>query len=555
MTLASLLLALLTATSTSADASSEPVLLDFHAEWCGPCRKARPAVEQLARKGYPIKTIDIDKEPELRDRYHVSAVPTFIVVDGSGRVLDRTSGPQPAGELARFYNAAAAKARPPVNSNAHVGSREDDGEDDQRNQQGHARPEPSPRHVERPADDGDEAEPPFTNPNPWEAVVRIRVLGNHSTGFGSGTIIHSTPEESLILTCGHIFKLEGRKQVAPAQFPRRIMVDLFDGNLQGTKPAKVHFLEAVEGRAVDYEFTRDVGLIRIKPGRRLPACRVVPAHWEPQSRMRVLTVGCSEGHDATAWWTVINRPRIQNFLAGKPAYEAIECEVAPKQGRSGGGLFTENGYIAGVCNFAEPQGNHGLYATPRSIYSMLDRNNLMALYAPVSRGSGTLVADARPAAQPRRSAPVSVARSQSPDHDEIEPGRNRAPSGDVTVPHPSLMGITDPVTAAADTSAGAPTTTTRRTAWQPHPIADDKARGKSRFVELAEPTDLNLDPAADHDHFGPPSRDAGAAEGTGDPKPATSRSDADAPSSSPSKSRWKAVKAPSADLGADTAAN
>src|SRR5262249_6691504 len=204
------------------------------------------------------------------------------------------------------------------------------------------------------------------------------------------------------------------KQVAPSQFPRRIMIDLFDGNLQGTKPAKVHFLEAVEGRAVDYDFTRDVGLIRIRPGRRLPACRVVPAHWEPQWRMKVITVGFSEGHDATAWSTVINRPRIQNFLSGNATYEAIECDVAPKQGRSGGGLFTTDGYIAGVCNFAEPQGNHGLYATPRSIYTLLDRNKLAVLYAPAVGGSGTMVADGRkPSGAHPRPGVTPVARSQS----------------------------------------------------------------------------------------------------------------------------------------------
>ncbi len=256
MTIASLLLALLTATNAPASDSSGTVLLDFHAEWCGPCRKARPAVEQLVRKGYPIKTIDIDKEPTLRERYHVEAVPTFIVVDGSGRELDRTSGPQPAAELARFYKAAAAKAQPPVNSNAHVGSREDGrGGADDDDEHGAARPKPSAKDDDRPEEeDRNRDEPPFTNPKPWETVVRIRVLSNHATGFGSGTIIHSTPDESLILTCAHIFKLEGSRQVEPARFPRRIMIDLFDGNLQGTKPAKVHFVEAVEGRAVDYDF-------------------------------------------------------------------------------------------------------------------------------------------------------------------------------------------------------------------------------------------------------------------------------------------------------------
>ena len=322
MTIASVLLALLTATSSPASDSTGPALLDFHAEWCGPCHKMRPAVEQLIRKGYPIKTIDIDQEAQLRQRYHVDSVPTFIVVDGSGRELDRTSGLQSAAELARFYKAAAAKAQPPANSNAHVGSARR-----RRRRQPKTTTTNGDDQSRRPTETTTTIAPktiairpsrPFTNPKPWETVVRIRVLSNRSTGFGSGTIIHSTPEESLILTCAHIFKLEGRKQAAPAQFPRRIMIDLFDGNLQGTKPAKVHFLEAVEGWAVDYDFTRDVGLIRIKPGRRLPACRVVPAHWQPQPRMQVLTVGCSEGHDATAWHTIITKAAHSELLAGQP---------------------------------------------------------------------------------------------------------------------------------------------------------------------------------------------------------------------------------------------
>ena len=123
---------------------------------------------------------------------------------------------------------------------------------------------------------------PSRNPKPWETVVRIRVIGDRSTGFGSGTVIYSTPEESLILTCAHIFKLDGRKPTPPSQFPRRIMIDLFDGKLEGTDPAQVHFAESVEGKAVDYDFTLDVGLIRMRPGRQLPASRVVPASWDLQ---------------------------------------------------------------------------------------------------------------------------------------------------------------------------------------------------------------------------------------------------------------------------------
>jgi thiol-disulfide isomerase/thioredoxin len=538
MTFASLLLALLTATYTPAsDTSDGPVLLDFHAEWCGPCHKARPAVAQLARQGYPIKTIDIDQEPKLRARYHVDQVPTFIVVDGAGRELDRTTGPQPAAELANFYKAAIAKAQPPTSSRAHVGSRENslDGADDDQNDRFASRKKSARSDdQDRPESDGEEAELAFTNPKPWESVVRIRVLGNRSTGFGSGTIVHSTPQESIILTCGHIFKIEGRnRQVEPSQFQRKIMIDLFDGTLQGPKRNAVHFVEAVEGRAIDYDFDRDVGLIRIRPGRRLPACRVVPAHWQPKSRMQVLTVGCSEGHDATAWHTVISRPRIQNFLSDHPTYEAIECNEAPKQGRSGGGLFTTDGYVAGVCNFAEPQGNHGLYATPRSIYHILDRNKLMALYAPVSRGSDTLVADGRAGGQPRRNGPVAVERAQSPDHEEAP--RSLPENSDlVTVPSPSLVGVV-PVTDTPERASREASGATRRTAWQPHPVPDASASGKTK----AEQTDLNLDPSADHDHFGPPSSEPHSQDGSSDQtdsKPATSPGMI-------SGSRWRPVKA------------
>jgi thiol-disulfide isomerase/thioredoxin len=541
MTIASLLLALCTAASSaSSDAASQPVLLDFHAEWCGPCQTMRPVIKQLIRNKYPVKSIDTDHDPDnLAARYRVQNLPTFLVVDSRGRELDRTVGTISAVEMARFYKAAVAKAEPTTDSNERVASRsksrsrqDDDLADEEppagRNNAGN-----------RPAEDAEErAERVFINPKPWESSVRIRVVAPHSTGFGSGTIIHSTPEESLILTCGHIFKLEGvRKQAPPAEFPRRIIVDLFDGKLQkhGNQPAKVNFVEAVEGKAVDYDFARDVGLIRIKPRRQLPASRVVPAHWEPQSRFSMLTVGCSEGEDATAWHTAIIEPRRRNFLQGRPTYEAIECMKAPKQGRSGGGLFTNDGYIAGVCDFAEPQGDHGLYATPRSIYSLLDRNNLMALYTPPTRSSGTLVTDSRSGSQPHQpGAAKPFARSQSPDREDSPRGGIGADNSDVVmIPPPTLLGIVVPEVSREERTPRA-ASTTRRTNWHP--------------------TRKPVPPSGDEpaDRFDPPFGEPDLPKSENNLEDVSSRSNVDAATDSPSKPRWRAVKpAPAGSSAAD----
>jgi hypothetical protein len=141
-------------------------------------------------------------------------------------------------------------------------------------------------------------------PRPWETAVRVRVIGTSSIGFGSGTIIYSSSSESLLITCADIFKLDGRRQTMPSAFPPPIKIDLFDGRLLGRSPAQVHFLERVDGEAVDYDFVLDVARLRIRPGRRLFSSPVVPPWWQPKERAgKMFAVGCSEGHDATVWTT------------------------------------------------------------------------------------------------------------------------------------------------------------------------------------------------------------------------------------------------------------
>jgi RNA polymerase sigma factor (sigma-70 family) len=214
-------------------------------------------------------------------------------------------------------------------------------------------------------------------PRPWETVVRMRIHGKTSVGMGSGTIINSNVLHSLVITSAHHFKVDGFEQFQPAKFPHKIEIDLFDGKLSDGKPAKVHFVETVAGELFALDFDRDVALVSIRPGRQLAASPIVPARWTPQAGMRVLTVGCSAGNDATPWHTRITRAQVQNFLQGNSTYEAIECETAPKQGRSGGGLFTDEGYLIGVCNYSSPTTNSGFYATAGSIHTLLERNGII----------------------------------------------------------------------------------------------------------------------------------------------------------------------------------
>jgi thiol-disulfide isomerase/thioredoxin len=438
MTTLALVLALLGAPKTEAQA--EPILLDFHASWCGPCRQMRPAITQLINKGYPIQSYDIDQSPAIAQRYRVSSVPTFIIVDRQGRALARTQGLQPAVNLATLYQQAKAQL-----AQAEPAPRDDAPKPDE-DAEAVTKERPAPT---REPQDRDASPPPL--PRPWETVVRIKVLSGHTIGFGSGTVIHSTDDEALILTCAHIFHIEGAGvQPRPAEFPYPIVIELFDGRpvQHGRGPATVHFTgEALAGKAVDYDFAHDVGLIRVKTNRKLPAARVVPANWRPQRQMEMITVGCSEGRDATAWSTYVLNPSATMQVHGQ-LYEAIECAHAPRQGRSGGGLFTLEGYVAGVCDFAEPAGNHGLYAAPRSIHRLLDRNNLMALYEPRRGGDDApLVAQNanRAAAAPRR-APADVIRAQSPDR------ATERPQKQVTLPKPELLGIAPPQVAAASAS-------------------------------------------------------------------------------------------------------
>ena len=339
----------LVAALTGAD---DTALLEFSSANCPACRAVEPVVRRLAAEGYPIRQIDGDRRPDLLRQFDIRSYPTFVLVI-KGREAGRIEEPasyEKLSELCRKIEpATAAKALPAANSLA--ATRRAAAASIVRGQSPDDR---QPAATATGANLGNTA---------LAATVRLKVEDSEGWGFGTGTIIdvHYNEEakayEALVVTCGHLFR--------ESQGKGKITVDHFATG-QAT---------SVEGNLLDYDLERDIALVTIWPGRQVTPMQVAPKGFVARPQDRVFSVGCDRGKDPTVQASKVNAV---NKYSGRPN---ITVAGMPVDGRSGGGLFSEQGLLICICNAADPQDNEGLFAGLETIQTQLDKFNLQDVYA------------------------------------------------------------------------------------------------------------------------------------------------------------------------------
>jgi thioredoxin-like negative regulator of GroEL len=451
------------ANPVQAAATGDIVLLDFSASWCGPCRSMAPLIGEIASAGWAVRHIDVDSEGDLVRRFGVTGVPCYVLlVKGQemGRINGATTRDEMENLLAKSREALGVPTAPqagvvatalqspipgiplpatdaemplatesaaPVAAAVAATVREPAPEaaespDSLRSKPqreslerlpGSARPPLAARGaaatIDIPAPLSADARAALEQ-KLLSATARLRVGDSEGASWGTGTVVDCRQGEALILTCGHIFRDSDGKGL--------IEVDLFGA----------HGPRGLAGQLISWDLKRDLALVSI-----FTEEQIEPASVGGQQRLTaagepVLTVGCNGGQDPTIHHSRVTA--VDKYLG--PAN--VQVAGQPVQGRSGGGLFSIDGTLLGVCNAADPTDNEGLFAALPAIHEQLDEAGLAFVYRSVYPSGA--VADTNAAgvpSMPTEMPPVSFDRR---DREDALPTASNGPNP-VAAPTPA----------------------------------------------------------------------------------------------------------------------
>jgi len=417
--LSAVALLLTVATFGQAPPAGETVLLDFTADWCGPCQSVRPLVEHLAGAGYPVRQVNVDRHRALAAQYRVSSIPCFVMLV-NGVEVDREVGPASQQRLVQMLSRAqqATAASAPGQALPRMQAQSPDN--------GSSRTFAASSTASQPASHNQAMEQTLSAANAGDLIalltkasVRLRVDDPKGHSFGTGTIIDRRGDEALVLTCGHLFRDSDGKGT--------IWVELLDGS--GAKP--------LQGQLISFDLNRDLGLVSIRPQTEVAVATVASAQHAVGKGQKVISVGCNNGQAPS-----VLRSQVTNIdrYAGP---RNIQVSGTPVEGRSGGGLFDESGHLIGVCFAADPSDNEGVYAHLESIQTELTR---LGLGDVVAKDSSRSIPTVTPAAQFATSEPPSMPM-QMPKHDSaiaLTSGSSPAPVvlSEASARHPAELAAT-----------------------------------------------------------------------------------------------------------------
>jgi S1-C subfamily serine protease len=469
--------------------TSRVVLLSFTQENCPPCRAMEPVLAEVEASGLPVQLIKVEDHPDFVKRFNISGTPTYVMmVDNreTGRVVGVTTAakllalspqdgvraavrgqsPETTGYLNERLGGlfgkggkAAADSAPAADPFTQHQARQAAARD--------ASPE-SPSQVKTLQYEAEEPQAVDPQARAMAATVRLRVEEPQGQAIGTGTIVDTKGDESLLVTCAHIFRASKGKG--------RIQVELFHPQRQ-----------TVEGTLIEYNLEKDIAVVSIKAGPSAISAPVAPTGLTVQKHESAFSVGCDKGADPTIRETKITN---LNRYVG-PAN--IEAAGEPTIGRSGGGLFNRDGYLIGVCNCADAQDNEGIYAAIESIHWQLEKVGLAELFKsqakPADTRSPAIATADYQEVSPRELSPRPPVATSTLDQDDLEiiaivrPRGNSNGKGNVfVIPKASQQLLQQIAANSADptTAADLALTADRRSAAAPLPGTGPIVRGQSQ---------------------------------------------------------------------------
>jgi hypothetical protein len=328
------------------------------------CEQAVSLMDEFAKNGYNIQTISVAQYPDTIKQLNITQLPAFILIQDN-KIVDRVDGGSAPVVLKPMiqgmFDRVDRTARKNITTNTSIAPP--------------VIPTLTQTSISTPILNPTTASSNSTNTDIdllnrkfITSSVKLRVDSANGHSWGSGTIVDTRGGDALILTCGHIFREAG---ITESNGKIIVEVHLYGEN----SSVKVY------GRCIYYDLEIDLAFVVIVPPCPVQAIPVAPANFTVSAGQNVISVGCDGGADPTIRkHSIMSIDRIGTPPSNKLPFHYVQVSGAPVGGRSGGGLFSDNGYLIGVCNTADPIRDDGHFVPPEIIRKLLDQQKLSVVY-------------------------------------------------------------------------------------------------------------------------------------------------------------------------------